>query len=86
LPAGDLIIPQPLKLKEPNTDFRAQVLETRELLEVKLDPNGSLVIRIPPALAGIDHPVIRVGPASSIPALYEDGTPVRPVRPGKFHF
>ena len=86
LPAGDLIIPQPLKLKEPNTGFRAQVLETRELLEVKLDPNGSLVIRIPPALAGIDHPVIRVGPASSIPELYEDGTPVRPVRPGKFHF
>jgi len=33
-------------------------------------------------LAGIDHPVIRVGPATSIPALYEDGTPVEPVLPG----
>lgn len=86
LPAGDLTIPQPLKLKEPNTYFRAQVLETRELLEVKLDPNGSLVIRIPPALAGVDHPVIRVGPTSSIPALYEDGAPIRPVSPGKFRF
>ncbi len=85
-PEGELRIPQPLKLEQPKTEFRAQVLETRELLGVKLDPDGSLVIRIPAELAGIDHPVVRVGPASSIPALYEDATPVGPVKPGIFHF
>ena len=82
LPAGELTIPQPLKLAELTTNFRAQVLETRELLLVKIDAQGKLVITIPETLAGIDHPVIRVGPASSIPALYEDGTPVEPVKPG----
>ncbi len=82
LPAGALIISQPLTLEKPATDFRAQVLETRELLPVKLNPEGKLVITIPKNLAGIDHPVIRVGPATSIPALYEDGTPVEPVKPG----
>ena len=85
LPAGELCIPQPLKLEEPGTEFRAQVLETREFLDVKLDPQGRLVLRIPAALAGVDHPVIRIGPASSIPALYEDGTPIGPVKPGVFH-
>jgi hypothetical protein len=58
------------------------VLETYELLDVKLNPEGNLVITIPKELAGIDHPVIRVGPASSSPAVYEDGTPVEPVKPG----
>jgi alpha-L-fucosidase len=82
LPAGDLVIPQPLKLKKPATEFRAMVLETRQLLGVKQDEQGNLVIRIPGELAGIDHPVIRVGPADSIPALYEDGTPVEPLIPG----
>jgi alpha-L-fucosidase len=82
LPPGDLVLPQPLKLAAPATAFRAQVLETHELLPVQLDRDGKLVIRIPAELAGIDHPVIRVGPASSIPALYEDGTPVEPVKPG----
>lgn len=84
LPAGDLTIPQPLKLEEPTTEFRAQVLETHQFLDVKLDPKGNLVIGIPKELAGIDHPVIRVGPASSIPALYEDGTPVKSIKPGTF--
>ena len=82
LPAGELVIPQPLTLVKPTTDFRAQVLETHELLPVKFDPEGKLVITIPKDLAGIDHPVIRVGPATSIPALYEDGTPVEPLKPG----
>jgi alpha-L-fucosidase len=82
LPAGDLIIPQPLKLDQPAGEFRALVLETQELLDVKLDAGGNLVIAIPQELAGIDHPVIRVGPAASIPARYEDGTPVEPVKPG----
>jgi len=82
LPVGDLTIPQPLKLRQPTTEFRAQVLETYELLDVKLNPEGNLVITIPKELAGIDHPVIRVGPASSSPAVYEDGTPVEPVKPG----
>ncbi len=82
LPAGDLTIPQPLKLDKPRTEFRAQVLETQELLAVRQDPAGNLVIRIPGELAGIDHPVIRVGPASSIPARYEDGTLVEPIKPG----
>jgi len=82
LPAGDLVIPQPLKVEEPTTEFRAQVLETHALLPVRHDGAGKLVITIPQELAGLDHPVIRVGPASSIPALYEDGTPVEPVKPG----
>jgi alpha-L-fucosidase len=82
LPAGDLILPQPLELPKPTTKFRAQVLETHELLDVRLDPNGNLVITLSEELAGIDHPVIRVGPATSIPELYEDGTPVEPVKPG----
>jgi len=33
-------------------------------------------------LAGVDHPVIRVGPAASIPALNEDGTLIALVKPG----
>jgi len=82
LPAGDLIIPQPLTLDQPTTEFRAQVLETHEFLPVHLEPGGILVIAIPKELAGIDHPVIRVGPASFIPARYEDGTSVQPVKPG----
>ena len=82
LPAGDLVIPQPLTLAQPTTEFRAQVLETHEFLDVKLDARGNLVIAIPKELAGIDHPVIRVGPASTHPARYEDGTPVTPVKPG----
>ena len=36
LPAGDLILPQPLKLLKPTTEFRAQVIETYEFLKVKL--------------------------------------------------
>lgn len=82
LPAGDLVIPQPLQLAEPAAEFRAQVLETHEMLAVKRDAGGNLVITVPKELAGIDHPVIRVGPAASIPARYEDGTPVQPVKPG----
>jgi alpha-L-fucosidase len=82
LPAGDLIIPQPLKLKKATTAFRAQVLETHELLGVKLNAKGDLVITLSKELAGIDHPVIRVGPATSIPALYEDGTPIIPLKTG----
>jgi len=85
LPAGDLILPQPLKLLKPTTEFRAQVIETYEFLKVKLDQQGNLVITIPNELAGIDHPVIRVGPATSIPIRYEDGTSVEPVKPGTFH-
>lgn len=80
--AGNLTIPQPLKLAEPTTEFRAQVLETREFLDVKSDSSGNLVINLPKELAGINHPVIRVGPATSIPALYEDGTAVEPIKPG----
>ncbi len=82
LQTGNLTIPQPLELTETAAEFRAQVLETRELLPVKFDAQGKLVITIPKELAGIDHPVIRVGPATSIPAVYEDGTPVEPVKPG----
>jgi alpha-L-fucosidase len=85
VPAGEISIPQPLELEEPSEEFRAQVLETRELLDVKLDSRGQLALRIPAALAGIDHPVIRIGPAASIPALYEDGTPAVPLTPGVFH-
>lgn len=85
LPAGNLVIPQPLDLEAPATAFHAQVLETREMLDVKTDDQGNLVIKIPEELAGIDHPVIRVGPAASIPALYEDGVPVGSVAPGTRH-
>jgi alpha-L-fucosidase len=81
LPAGDLTLPQPLALHAA-AEFRAQVLETRQWLDVKRDATGQLVLNIPATLAQIDHPVIRVGPASSLPALYEDGAPVEPVRPG----
>lgn len=84
-PAGDLALPQPLALPETDVEFRAQVLETREFLPVRLESSGHLVITISAALAGIDHPVIRVGPARSLPALYEDGTPITPVRPGLMH-
>lgn len=84
LPAGDLTLPQPLKLSDPAAGFRAQVLETRQWLDVKRDAAGNLVITIPNVLAAIDHPVIRVGPASSLPVLYEDGTPVAPAKPGTF--
>ena len=86
LPAGELTLPQPLPLATPTTEFRAQVLETHELLDVRLNADGQLVITIPKELAGIDHPVIRVGPATSIPALYEDGTPVAPVAPARFAY
>jgi hypothetical protein len=85
LPAGDLTLPQPLALVDVAAEFRAQVLETREFLPVRRDSSGHLVITIPAALAGIDHPVIRVGPADSLPALYEDGTPITPMRPGRMH-
>jgi alpha-L-fucosidase len=85
LPAGKLILPQPLNLAVPSSEFRAQVLETHELLEVTLNQEGHLVITIPAALAGLDHPVIRVGPATSIPSLYEDGTPVEIVKPAVFY-
>jgi len=84
LPPGELTIPQPLALDQPTTEFRAKVLETHQLLDVKLNPEGNLVISVPKDLAGINHPVIRIGPATSIPALYEDGTPVTPVKPGIF--
>jgi alpha-L-fucosidase len=86
LPAGKLTLPQPLQLATPATEFRAQVLETHELLDVKLNSEGQLVITIPKALAGLDHPVIRVGPVTSIPAVYEDGTPVTPIAPAKFYY
>jgi alpha-L-fucosidase len=82
LQTGNLTIPQPLELTETPVEFRAQVLETREMLPIKFDAQGKLVITIPEELAGIDHPVIRVGPATSIPGVYEDGTQVEPVRPG----
>jgi alpha-L-fucosidase len=82
LEAETLTIPQPLTLAEPPAEFRAQVLETREMLPVKVDAKGGLVITIPKGLAGLDHPVIRVGPAASIAARYEDGMPVEPIKPG----
>jgi alpha-L-fucosidase len=85
LPAGDLILPQPLVLGTPTTEFGAQVLETHALLDVKLNAEGNLVLTIPKELAGLDHPVIRVGPAASMPALYEDGTPLEPVKTGLFY-
>jgi hypothetical protein len=84
LSTGELVIPQPLHLQDPSEKFHAQVLETCQMLDVKRDPAGNLVITIPNDLAGIDHPVIRIGPASSIPALYEDGSPVVPFKPGTF--
>ncbi len=82
LPAGDLTLPQPLEGQAASAEFRAQVLETRELLPVRRDASGNLVITISKELAGIDHPVIRVGPATSTPALYEDGIPVESIKPG----
>lgn len=85
LPAGELVIPQPLKLADPAVEFRAQVLETRQWLDIRRNAEGNLVLAIPGALAGIDHPVIRIGPASAMPARYEDGAPVEPVKQGVFH-
>jgi alpha-L-fucosidase len=84
LPPGDLTLPQPLAVDGKATRFHAQVLETREFLPVKLDGQGRLVITLSKELAGIDHAVIRVGPAASIPHAYEDGAPVEPVKPGDF--
>lgn len=75
-----LTLPQPLKVPASISAFRAQVLETRQFLDVTSDASGNLVITLPKTLAGVDHPVIRVGP--SIEAIYEDGTLVQPVRPG----
>lgn len=82
LPPGDLVIPQPLSLESGATEFRAQVLETGQLLAIQTNPEGRLVVSIPAELAGLDHPVIRVGPATSLPARYEDGSPVEAVKPG----
>lgn len=82
LSPGELTLPQPLSLPHASVEFRAQVLETHQWLDVKRDSQGNLVITIPATLAQIDHPVIRVGPASSLPARYEDGAPVEPIRPG----
>lgn len=82
--AAELVIPQPLAGVESATAFRAQVLETREFLPVKFDDKGRLVITLSKDLVGIDHAVIRVGPAASVPYVYEDGTPVEPVKPGDF--
>lgn len=82
--SGTITIPQPLVFAEDKMQgFRAQVLETREFLPVKREA-GRLTITLSKELAGIDHPVIRVGPESSIPYLYEDGTEVTPVKPGDF--
>ena len=83
LAAGDLVIPQPLPVDKA-TAFRAMVLETREFLPVKTDDQGRLVITVSRGLEGIDHAVIRVGPAATMPHLYEDGMPVEPVKPGRF--
>lgn len=85
LQAGDLVLPQPLEISDPSAEFRAQVLESRELLPVKRNADGKLVITLSKELKGIDHPVIRVGPATSIPALYEDGQPITPIKPGVIH-
>ena len=82
-PAGDLVIPQPLPVDKA-TAFRAMVLETREFLPVKTDAQGRLVITVSRGLEGIDHAVIRVASAATMPHLYEDGLPVEPVKPGKF--
>ncbi|MCB1130273.1 MAG: alpha-L-fucosidase [Verrucomicrobiae bacterium] len=82
--AGELRIPQPLDLMEDESvEFRAQVLETREFLPVRRN-DGELTITLSKDLAGIDHPVIRVGPASAVPHTYEDGVEVTPVKPGAF--
>ena len=83
LQPGELVIPQPLSVAK-DTAFRAMVLETREFLPVKTDDQGRLVISISRGLEGIDHAVIRVGPAATMPHFYEDGVPVEPVKPGKF--
>jgi alpha-L-fucosidase len=85
LPPGELAVPQPLALPDPSAEFRAQVLETHQFLDVKRTASGGLLITIPKTLAAIDHPVIRVGPASALPARYEDGAPVEPLRRGTFH-
>lgn len=82
-PAGDLVIPQPLSV-DKSTTFRAMVLETREFLPVRTDDQGRLVITVSQGLGGIDHAVIRVGPAAALPHVYEDGLPVEPVKPGRF--
>ncbi len=82
-PAGELVIPQPLSVGK-DTAFRAMVLETREFLPVKTDDQGRLVISVSRELEGINHAVIRVGPAATTPYFYEDGLPVEPVKPGKF--
>jgi len=82
-PVGELVIPQPLSVGK-DTAFRAMVLETREFLPVKTDDQGRLVISVSRELEGIDHAVIRVGPAAAMPHFYEDGVPVEPVKPGKF--
>lgn len=82
LPAGDITLPQPLELTDPNSEFRAQVLESHESLPVKRDVEGKLVITLSKELEGIDHPVIRIGPATSIPAIYEDERPIVPIKPG----
>jgi hypothetical protein len=60
------------------------VLETREFLPVRTDDQGRLVISVSRGLQGIDHAVIRVGPAATMSHFYEDGLPVEPVKPGKF--
>jgi hypothetical protein len=82
-PSGDLVIPQPLPV-DNNTQFRAMVLETREFLPVIIDGQGRLVITVSRGLEGIDHAVIRVGPAATMPYSYVDGVPVKPVSPGQF--
>lgn len=80
--SGELSVPQPLE-GQGSAEFRAQVLETREFLPVK-NENGKLSIKLSNELKNIDHAVIRVGPASSIPHVYEDGAEVTPVKPGDF--
>jgi len=82
-PAGDLVIPQPLPV-DKSAVFRAMVLETHEFLPVKTDDQGQLVITMSKNLETIDHAVIRVGPAVSIPYRYEDGAPVEPFKAGDF--
>lgn len=86
--ARKLSLPQPLALPAgPPEEFRAQVLETRELLPVTRElqeGRDTLQLTLPAHLNGIDHPAIQIGPASSIPAVYQDDQPVEPVRPGRF--
>ena len=61
----------------------AQVLETREFLPVSVTAD-QLSIELPKHLDDLDHPVIQVGLATAISHTYEDGKPVRPVKPGDF--